>query len=77
VLRYVERNAPRAELVARAEDWKRSGLGLAARDPLVWRGEATVRDEPWLARVNEPLSAGDLNRLRLSAERARPFGGDS
>jgi putative transposase len=33
-----------------------------------------VRDESWLKRVNEPLSDGDLRRLRLSVERGRPFG---
>ena len=31
-------------------------------------------DESWLKRVNEPLSDGDLRRLRLSVERGRPFG---
>jgi hypothetical protein len=28
----------------------------------------------WLERVNEPLSAGDLQRLRLSVERGQPYG---
>jgi putative transposase len=74
-LRYVERNALRAELVARAEDWKWSSLpGWLRRDPLLWRGGLKVRDKLWLARVNEPLSDGDLQRLRLSVERGRPFG---
>ena len=78
VLRYVERNALRAELVARAEDWKWSSLpGWLSGDALLWRGEAAVRDERWLERVNEPLSAGDLQRLRLSVERGRPYGEDS
>jgi putative transposase len=78
VLRYVERNALRAELVARAEDWRWSSLpGWLRRDPLLWRGEWEVREEPWLARVNEPLSDGDLQRLRLSAERGRPYGDES
>jgi putative transposase len=72
VLRYVERNALRAELVARAEDWKWSSLpGWLRGDPLLWRGQPAVRDESWLARVNEPLSDGDLRRLRLSVERGR------
>jgi putative transposase len=78
VLRYVERNALRAELVARAEDWKWSSLpGWLGGDPLLWRGEVTVRDERWLERVNEPLSAGDLQRLRLSVEKGRPYGEES
>jgi putative transposase len=78
VLRYVERNALRAELVARAEDWKWSSLpGWLGGDPLLWRGEVTVRDERWVERVNEPLSAGDLQRLRLSVEKGRPYGEES
>jgi putative transposase len=78
VLRYVERNALRAELVVRAEDWKWSSLPLwLRRDPLLWDGEPKVRDKSWLVRVNMPLSDGDLQRLRLSAERGRPFGDES
>jgi putative transposase len=75
VLRYVERNALRAELVARAEDWKWSSVaGWLRNDALLWRSEIPVRDERWLERVNEPLSAGDLRRLRLPVERGRPYG---
>jgi len=78
VLRYVERNALRAELVARAEDWKWSSLPRWQRcDPFLWYGETPVRDKRWLAHVNEPISAGDLTRLRLSAERGRPYGDES
>jgi putative transposase len=77
VLRYVERNALRAELVTRAEDWKWSSLpGWRRRDPLLWRSGLQARDKLWLARVNEPLSDGDLHRLRLSVERGRPFGNE-
>jgi len=44
VLRHVERNALRAELVARAEDWKWSSLpGWLGGDPLLWRGHAGPR----------------------------------
>ena len=78
VLRYVERNACRAELVARAEDWKWSSLaGWLGNDPLLWRGKVPIRDEKWLTRVNEPLSAGDLQRIRVSVERGRPYGKDA
>jgi putative transposase len=77
VLRYVERNALRAELVVRAEDWKWSSRpGWLGGDPLLWRG-VEVRGERWLERVNEPLSIGDLQRLRLSVERGRPYGDES
>jgi putative transposase len=51
--------------------------GWLAGDPLLWRGAIAVRDERWLERVNEPLSAGDLQRLRSSVERGRPYGDES
>ena len=35
-----------------------------------------MRGKLCLARVNEPLSDGDLHRLRLSVERGRPFGNE-
>jgi putative transposase len=67
----------RAELVTRSEDWKWFSLpGWRRRDPLLWRSGLQARDKLWLARVNEPLSDGDLHRLRLSVERGRPFGNE-
>jgi hypothetical protein len=45
----VERNALRAELVARAEDWKWSSLpGWKVGDALLWRGAVPDRDSQWL-----------------------------
>ena len=43
----------------------------------MWRGGVSVRDERWLERVNRPLSAGDLQRLKFSAERGRPYGDEA
>ena len=78
VLRYVERNPLRAELVARAEHWRWSSLpGWLSGDPLLWRGPPTPRDPAWLERVNEALSVGDLQRLRHSVQRGRPFGNEA
>ncbi|MHC5539709.1 transposase [Singulisphaera rosea] len=78
VLRYVERNALRAELVARAEQWNWSSLPLWQRgESWLWGGGSIVRAPDWLERVNAPLSAGDLSRVRLSAQRGRPYGDDS
>jgi putative transposase len=78
VLRYVERNPLRAELVGKAEDWKWSSLAAwLANDPLLDRGRAPIRDREWVRRVNTPLSAGDLTRLRLSVERGSPFGSET
>ncbi len=75
---HVERNPLRAELVARAEHWKWSSLpGWLAADPLLWRGEPPPRGPDWVERVNQPLSTGDLNRLRESVARERPFGAEA
>jgi putative transposase len=78
VLRYVEREALRAELVWRAEDWKWSSRpGRRRDDPSLTNGEEPVRDEWWRERVNEPLSGGDPQRLRYSMSRGRPNGQDA
>ena len=75
VLRDVERNPLRAEPVARAEDWRWSSLpDQLAGDSRLWRGEPVPRDLDWLNRVNAPLSEGELQRLRQSIARERPFG---
>ena len=55
VLRYVERNPVRAELVARAEDWAWSSVpGWRQKDPLLYRGKPPVRGPHWLRTVNAP-----------------------
>jgi putative transposase len=75
VLRYVERNPLRAELVEWVEDWRWSSLPDWIRGaPLLWRGKPPLRDSAWLSRVNEPLSASDLRRICHSVDRVRPFG---
>jgi putative transposase len=75
VLRDVERNALRAELVSLADQWKWSSLSLRqCGDSLLWQGEVPVRDKRRLERVNEPLPAADRQRSRLSASRGRRVG---
>ncbi|MCY2967601.1 MAG: hypothetical protein NT069_28890, partial [Planctomycetota bacterium] len=49
---------------------------LSADDRLLWRGTPAPRDAAWWERVNEPLSSGDLQRLRHSGPRGRPFDND-
>lgn len=81
VCRYVERNALRAELVQRAEDWRWSSL---------WRWRQKVEPTPhllsrwpiprapnWVARVNKPLTDGELDAIRRSARRGSPLGDGS
>jgi len=79
VCRYVERNPLRAKLVKRAEDWRWSSLwrrrqrDAESREMLAdWPVDRPAR---WTARVNTPETAKELEALRLSVARGRPFGG--
>jgi putative transposase len=79
VCRYAERNAVRAGLVQRAEDWVwGSAWGHLHPDdrralPLCpW---PVPRPDDWLTRVNAPLTGAELEALRRCSARGRPFGG--
>ena len=80
VARYVERNALRANLVKRAQDWQWSSLWRRCQrdksltDFLAKWPIATPTD--WLRRVNRPLTKGELEAVRRSVQRGAPFGGD-
>ena len=78
VMRYVERNALRANLVGRAEQWRWSSL---------WRREFGSREQRsllhawpipkprnWLDTVNQPLTDAELMAARHSVNRGCPFG---
>ncbi|MEP6914176.1 MAG: transposase [Acidobacteriota bacterium] len=76
VLRYVEANAYRAALVARAEAWPWSSLSrhaAADRRYLLSTGPIT-RPANWLSMVNEPLPQPVRDALRNSAQRQVGFG---
>jgi len=81
VCRYVERNAVRAGLCQRAEQWRSSS---------VWRREfgdaecqavlydwPIVRPKDWLRRLNRAESERELEALRRSANRGQPYGSDA
>jgi putative transposase len=80
LLRYVERNPLSAGLVERAHLWRWGSLWSRVN------GEEAIKtllspwpvDRPsnWTARVNTPLTAKELDRVRLSIERGRPYGSD-
>ena len=76
VLRYVEANPTRANLVKRARQWQWSSL--AARlsgDELKLLDEWPIaRPDDWEARVDRPIDPPDLQRLRTSVIRGSPFG---
>jgi putative transposase len=74
--RYVERNALRANLVARAERWRWSSLWQRCHDTGVpWLSDWPLpRPEHWVAQVNGVETEGELAALRSSVQRGAPFG---
>jgi putative transposase len=81
VCRYVERNALRANLVERAEDWPWASLAArraraAAERPALtpWPIE---RPRDWTARVNRPFGPREEEAVRRSIRRGQPFGSES
>lgn len=78
VCRYVERNALRAGLVDRAEDWEWGSLwtrqhGPRATKPALAKWPIQVPAN-WNELVNQPLTDDELKAVRLSVQRGRPFG---
>jgi putative transposase len=77
VCRYVERNALRAGLVQRAEDWEWGSLH-ATQNPTEVKpalsGWPLSRPPDWTDLVNRPLTEAELQSVRLSVSRGRPFG---
>lgn len=78
VCRYVERNALRAGLVTRAEDWQWSSLWQRLKGKPEIRGK--LADWPvdlprnWTAWVNRPLTGKELEAVRRSVSRGQPYG---
>jgi len=80
VLRYVERNPVRANLVERAElwDWSSARFWQAGADsPNYLAAGPVARPPDWLDWVNAPVTAGELESLRRSVTRGSPFGNPS
>ena len=78
VARYVERNALRADLVDRAEDWRWCSLWRRESGSAQERGILSewpvARPADWLERVNGPANAAEEEAMRQSLRRGRPFG---
>jgi putative transposase len=81
VLRYVERNPVRANLVRRAEQWAWSsarfwikGAKVDSRPSFLASGP-TPFPRDWLAWVNAAVTANELEALRRSVTRGSPYGG--
>jgi len=81
VLRYVERNPLASGLVRKAELWRWSSLWARIHG----NGEIKALSSPWpvarpadwTKRVNAPLTAPELERMRVSIDRSRPYGDDT
>jgi putative transposase len=76
VLRYVESNAWRADLVEQAEHWPWSSLSALAshpeRPPLAnW---PVPRPTGWVEYVNSTVPIFELDRIRTAVQRSRPYG---
>lgn len=78
VLRYVERNALRANLVQCAEAWR--WCSLWRRGHPGWGPAITLADWPlprprtWAKLVNEPQTEAELEAVRRSVRRGAPYG---
>jgi putative transposase len=78
VARYVERNPLRANLVARAEQWRWGSLwrrlhGDDEPGPLLGPWPVPL-PKNWLQHVNAPQTAAELEALRRSVRRGCPYG---
>jgi REP-associated tyrosine transposase len=80
VLRYIERNPLRANLVERAEDWQWGSLyrrmfGAAESQSLL--AESPVRlVRTWCDHVNQPQNEAEEAAIRRSIVRGQPYGGE-
>ena len=81
VCRYVERNALRAGLVKRAEQWAWSSLWRRQSGGCDWLSTLSAwpvqTPRNWLGQVNRPETAAELEALRRSSVRGAPFGQDA
>src|SRR5262245_9458670 len=81
LVRYVERNALRANLVKAAQSWRWSSL---------WRRESGTPDarrllsrwpvscpRNWTQLVNQPQTQAEVDAIRRCVNRGQPFGGES
>ncbi len=77
VMRYVERNALRAKLVDRAEDWQWGSLAWRrSRGGLVLAQPPAPLPAYWRQLVNEPQTAAEIAEIRTCVNRQRPFGAE-
>jgi putative transposase len=80
VVRYVERNALRAGLVRRAENWRWNSLWQRIHSAPQERTMLSAWPLPlprsWMQYVNQPQTERELAAIRRSVQRGQPFGND-
>jgi putative transposase len=79
VCRYVERNPLRARLVERADRWRWSGLWHRQHPgeklgQSMWGDWPVDRPQRWLQWVNRAQTAAEVEAIRASVTRSRPYG---
>ena len=81
VARYVERNALRADLVERPEEWQWSSLWRRCQSDAAYRKLLSPWPIPcpndWPAIVRSPQTEAELEAIRLSVLRGRPYGDEN
>ena len=81
LMRYVERNALRANLCERAEEWRWGSLWRRVNGSVDQRKLLSdwpvARPRQWVEHVNCPQSEAELNAIRTSVVRGQPFGSPS
>ena len=80
VCRYVERNALRAKLVGRAEDWRWGSLWhrqqAEGRQPALLSDWPVAEPARWVDLVNRPQTEAEQEAIRRSVQRGRPYGAE-
>jgi len=78
VCRYVERNALRANLVRRAEEWRWCSLWRMHRgtthEPPRLEPWPVPRPRDWIGYVNRPQTAAEIEAVRRCVQRSAPYG---
>ena len=81
VLRYVERNALRANLVQQAEQWRWSSLwrrlhGNSAQQSMLSAWPLPL-PRTWRTIVNKPQTEAEVEAIRRSVTRGQPYGSEA
>lgn len=75
VVRYIESNPVRSQLVSSARDWNWSSLRTRTRitEPFTTKLPIELPSD-WPGYVDQPLTMGELERIQTSMQRQTPFG---